>query len=329
VTVALNGVTHAFPDDIDIILVSPAGQKVVIMSDCGGGHSITNVNLAIDDTAASGLPDSAQIVSGTYKPTDFEPGDNFPPPAPVGPVASTLSAFNGANPNGNWSLYVVDDSAGDAGNISGGWTLAITTISPISPALNLVVGVSAAPEPVFVGSVLTYSLTLTNMGPASATGVILTDLLPPGVTLLSTNSTQGSVALTSGLVNFNVGALAPGAGVGATIRVTAPLAGVITNTVSAASGQTDLDPASNVAQVLTTVVSPLPARLAIAPAANSQFEITVTAQPGQVYAVQGSTDFVSWTPLLTGTASPGGTLKYTTTNAQALRYRFYRAVRIP
>ena len=116
VTVSLKGVTHGFPDDIDIILVNPAGQKVVLMSDTGGGHSITNLNLTFDDSASSGLPDSAQIVSGTYKPTDFESGDNFPPPAPAGAVSTFLSGFNGSNPNGNWSLYVVDDATGDAGS---------------------------------------------------------------------------------------------------------------------------------------------------------------------------------------------------------------------
>src|SRR5439155_23219859 len=105
VTVTLNGLTHGFPDYIDIILVSPSGQKVVLMSDTGGGHSITNVNLTFDDSAASGLPDTALIVSGTYKPTDFESGDNFAPPAPAGAVSTFLSAFNGSTPNGNWSLY--------------------------------------------------------------------------------------------------------------------------------------------------------------------------------------------------------------------------------
>ena len=37
-----------------------------------------------------------------------------------------FDAFNGINPNGDWSLYVVDDSHGDSGSILGGWTLVLT-----------------------------------------------------------------------------------------------------------------------------------------------------------------------------------------------------------
>jgi len=181
------------------------------MSDAGGGHSITNVNLTFDDSAASGLPDTAQIVSGAYKPTDFEPGDNFPPPAPVGAVSTFLTAFNGSNPNGNWSLYVVDDATGDSGLISN-WSLSITTINPVSPAVNLVVTVTDAPDPVFVGSGLTYTLTLTNRGPSTATGVYLTDILAPGVTLGSSNTTFGTFSLAPTTVTINVGTVAAGSG---------------------------------------------------------------------------------------------------------------------
>ena len=38
-----------------------------------------------------------------------------------------LAAFNGLNPNGTWSLYVVDDVGGDVGTIAGGWDLTITS----------------------------------------------------------------------------------------------------------------------------------------------------------------------------------------------------------
>jgi hypothetical protein len=54
-----------------------------------------------------------------------------------------LSVFNGTNPNGTWKLYVIDDSAGDNGEITGGWTLTIsasppcpTSISPTSQSFN-------------------------------------------------------------------------------------------------------------------------------------------------------------------------------------------------
>jgi len=96
------------------------------MSDAGGGAGINNVTLTFDDAAASKLPDSSAIVAGTYKPTDFVTGDTFPSPAPGGPYGTTLSAFSGLDPNGTWTLYVLDDEANDSGSIAGGWSLKFT-----------------------------------------------------------------------------------------------------------------------------------------------------------------------------------------------------------
>jgi subtilisin-like proprotein convertase family protein len=124
--------SHTFPDDIDILLVDPTGLKTLLMSDAGGGPDITNVTLTFDDAASSSLPDSTLIVSGSYRPTNFGSSiDTFAAPAPAGPYAANpLSVFNGANPNGTWSLYVVDDAGGDIGSIAGGWSLTITDNAP-------------------------------------------------------------------------------------------------------------------------------------------------------------------------------------------------------
>jgi hypothetical protein len=97
------------------------------MSDCGGSLGVNNVILTFDDAAAAGLPDSSQIVSGSYKPANFQPNDTFAAPAPAAPYSATLSIFNGTNPNGTWSLYVVDDGRQDVGTISGGWSLTVST----------------------------------------------------------------------------------------------------------------------------------------------------------------------------------------------------------
>ena len=151
VTVTLTGVSHTYPDDIGVLLVGPTGVKVRLWSDAGGGDGgagggiISNLNLTFDDSAARFLPDGITgdpvITSGTYKPTLGTSGNgqgpahptDFSAPAPVSPYALTLSSFNGVNPNGNWSLYVDDDAAGDSGAISGGWSLTITTGGGTTP----------------------------------------------------------------------------------------------------------------------------------------------------------------------------------------------------
>ena len=80
------------------------------------------------------------LLRGTYKPTDYSanpPGaDAFPGPAPAGPYGTTLSGFNGTDPNGTWSLYVFDDGPGDSGSFAGGWSLTITTTGPAAPTIS-------------------------------------------------------------------------------------------------------------------------------------------------------------------------------------------------
>lgn len=131
VTVTLSAMSHTFPDDVDVLLVGPAGQKMLLMSDAGGSLDIVNVNLTFDDAAAALLPDSTQIVSGTFRPTNFGTGDVFAAPAPGPPYDSVLAAFNGTNPNGTWSLFVTDDVGADSGSIAGGWSMSIITSVPV------------------------------------------------------------------------------------------------------------------------------------------------------------------------------------------------------
>ncbi|WP_410982467.1 hypothetical protein [Bacillus cereus] len=133
VTVTLIGLTHAFPDDVDILLVGPQGQNVILMADAGDGFDVNNVILTFNDFAQSLLPDNSQIVSGTFQPTNYlgiDPIiiDTFPSPAPSRPYGSTLSVFNGIDPNGVWNLFVFDDFVVFDGSIMGGWVLNITTV---------------------------------------------------------------------------------------------------------------------------------------------------------------------------------------------------------
>jgi len=136
VTLTLRNLTHTWTRDIDVLLVSPAGQKVVVMSDVGSGGA-NNVTLTLSDAAASALP-SSPLASGTYRSANYTDsssgGDNYPSPAPAAPYASALSDFNAQPANGAWSLYVRDDGPGDQGSFAGGWILTVTTTGiPMAP----------------------------------------------------------------------------------------------------------------------------------------------------------------------------------------------------
>jgi subtilisin-like proprotein convertase family protein len=146
-TMTINAFNHTFPDDVDLLLVSPTGRKMIVMSDCGNETIATNLTITLDDDAASVLPDDDGIASGTFKPSNYDTvQDPFPATAPVGPyltpqtggTATLTSAFTGVaggNPNGTWSLYVVDDASVDTGNINGGWQLALTSSTNVCGGL--------------------------------------------------------------------------------------------------------------------------------------------------------------------------------------------------
>ena len=123
-TVTLRGFTHPYPDDVDVMLTSPNGQCVILMSDSGDGRFANNVNITLDDSAAAALPDAAQLFTGTFRPGNYDTdADVFPVPAPKLPPANTLSALAGGEANGFWSLFVVDDFQLDGGAINNGWVL--------------------------------------------------------------------------------------------------------------------------------------------------------------------------------------------------------------
>lgn len=327
VTVTLNGLTHGFPDDVNMMLVGPDGQKMILLSGAGGGHAVTNVTLTFADDAGTALADAEQIVSGSYAPTNYKGTINFPPPAPGGAAPSTLSVFSGGSPNGTWALYIFDDTSGDAGGISDGWSLSIRTVVPINPLADLAISMSGNSGPVYTGSGVTYDINIVNNGPANATNVVVADALPAGMVLVSASSSKGTYSNANGIVTFNLGNLDSGATATASILASPALAGIASNVVSVLANELDVDPANNLAFVLTTVVAPLPAALTISPT-NAQFLLVLTGEPGQTYVIQASSNFSSWVPIYTDVAA-GGTVKFTTTDAQNFQYRFYRAVRVP
>jgi subtilisin-like proprotein convertase family protein len=118
--------SHNYPADIDMLLVSPAGAAVRLMSDAGSEYNVTNIVLRFTDTVTNRLPNLTVLQSGTYAPTDYgTPLDVFPLPAPGSVTATNFVPFLGTSANGNWSLFIRDDLGGDGGTIASGWTLDI------------------------------------------------------------------------------------------------------------------------------------------------------------------------------------------------------------
>lgn len=124
VRVSLFGMSHTFPDDLDILLVGPSGQTVMLMSDAGGADDVVGIDLVFEDGAAA-IPDATVLSSGIYSPTNIGATDPMPAPAPAGPYGTSLLSAFGADVNGAWSLYVFDDASADTGAIAGGWQIEV------------------------------------------------------------------------------------------------------------------------------------------------------------------------------------------------------------
>jgi len=132
---------HRAGGDVAILLVGPTGASTILTSDSGydypvgGGTADPSATLTFDDEATESLPAQAPLVTGTYKPTHRVltnhnsctfPG-SFPSPAPATGYGSTLSVFDGTDPNGTWKLYVMDDTRwGNADGSISSWSLDIT-----------------------------------------------------------------------------------------------------------------------------------------------------------------------------------------------------------
>ena len=180
VTATLINFTHSYPHDVSVLLVSPSGRKSILMAHGGGdyGSAVTNVSLTFDDSALIAFPNSSKLTTGSYRPAGYSPSVTF---SIAGPYETNMTTFAGTNPNGTWSLYVIDDSSGDSGYIMSGWSLAITTIAPGNNVADIALFASCEPNPVIVGSSTRCSFSITNYGPNMASNIGFTNVLPSGL----------------------------------------------------------------------------------------------------------------------------------------------------
>ena len=261
VTATIRGYSHSWPDDVDVLLVGPAGQKVMLMSDCGGGNARNGITLTFDSSAATSVPDSAAIPTGTYKPTNIDTtSDNFPAPAPASSFTTSLTNFNNVNPNGTWSLYVQDDNTMDGGSIAQGWCLSITTsnlacASGAGNSANVSISSTVTQSPVAIGSNVNFIVSVINSGPDPAAYVSVNHLLPAGLVFNSANASVGNCSNNCGNVNWSVGLLQAGGTASLNIQASAVFAATFTNQSTVVSTTPDPIQGNNVAHTIVTVTN--------------------------------------------------------------------------
>jgi large repetitive protein len=134
-----------------------------------------------------------------------------------------------------------------------------------------------APDAQAAGAPVSYTLTVTNHGPATATSVTITDPLPSGTALIAAST---GCSESGGILTCTIGTLAPGAStaVGVTIS-TPPVAGVLNNIATVTATEPDPVPGNNSEPEQTTLVSVADVRIAKVGPASATAGVRRSATP--------------------------------------------------
>jgi len=149
----------------------------------------------------------------------------------------------------DWTAGFVDVVVGDAASLgvgpgttlvasasdADGNTSEFTAVPVAIPGGQVDVAIAkAGPAEAYIGSGLVYTLTVENVGSATAIDVIVTDAVPACLSNLSCSTDTGSCSVSAGTATAELGDLAPGAvaTVTLTARVEPACGGLITNTAS-------------------------------------------------------------------------------------------------
>jgi len=132
---------------------------------------------------------------------------------------------------------------------------------PVAVVADLLVSQSVNKTSVKQGELLTYTVRVRNLGPQTAPNVVLTDVLPSGVTFVEARHNKGTHTAPpqgeTGAVTWTVGDMLDQANETATITVTVLVKGrtTITNTASVTGDVSDPNAANNSAAITVSVAA--------------------------------------------------------------------------
>ena len=159
----------------------------------------------------------------------------FLPATPVGPSSNTATVSSASDPN--------------AGNNSS------TAVTQVGAALaDLSITKTPSPGPYGTGSLVTYTIVVTNLGPNPAAAVTVTDVLPPNTTFVA--ATPGGLCTVNTTLTCTFPTLANGATATVTLSLRPTIPGPLVNiaTVSASAANPDPNPGNNTATSTITVI---------------------------------------------------------------------------
>ncbi|UOG77194.1 T9SS type A sorting domain-containing protein [Hymenobacter tibetensis] len=192
-------------------IIVPAGATT---STAGG---LTTINFGTVTTLASGVTNTFNY--------------SFTAPTTSGSISQNSNVGTGSSQGAN--------TAADVAILNG-------TVNPVADVATTIVG-SAASVP--NGQPASFTVTFTNNGPSSASGVTGSVQLPVGLTGVVVTGAAGTYNSTTGVVTYSLGTVANGGTTNSVISFTMPANGAVTaistiNTTTNEAGQTANDVAS-------------------------------------------------------------------------------------
>ena len=116
---------------------------------------------------------------------------------------------------------------------------------------------TASSGSVLLGAGVTFTVKVSNLGPATGSALVINDMLPAGLAYVSHTVTAGTYTPSTGL--WSLSTLAVGASQTLTLTANGASAGTWTNTATVASDNPETNTANNTASATVTVASPAPA----------------------------------------------------------------------
>ena len=166
----------------------------------------------------------------------------------------TVAAAGVTNFGNGTVTYTVD--ANTTSNIRTG-TVGVAglthTVINLGATADLAILKSASNPTITLGQPVSYSITVSNLGPSAVSSVTITDALPTGVDFVSVTPTQGTCTNIAGVVSCDLGPLASNATASVSIAATASMIGVINNTATVVHELSDPDLLNNSATTVITV----------------------------------------------------------------------------
>lgn len=234
ITVQVTDDCGRFVFESSAVVVGPAkGPEAIDDATTTPINTSVDINVIDNDNKGDAAldPTSIEFISGT------EPDPSTEGSFEVNPTTG-LVTFTPVN--GFTGTVTIAYKISDLNGLS---DVAIITVVITTVSADLQIVKTANPDPVSVGGTLTYTLTVTNNGPDAAENAKVVDILPSGITYVSSNPNKGSWSAP----NWNIGDLANGASAQMTIVTTIDNipSGTISNTATVSSDTDDPDPSNN------------------------------------------------------------------------------------